>query len=320
MSVLLTCVSHGPALMGPMPETDFHPQVVKAYADRARALATFDPELIIICAPDHYTGVHLQMVPPFCVAFGATAVADYGGTAGRLDVPAALAADCLTAIRAADIDIAASHDMTVDHGFSQPLALLTGGLDRYPVIPILINTTCQPLSSFRRIRQLGEALGDFAKGLGKRVAFIASGGLSHHPANIFPQDLNAVPDALRTYLVHGGMNGGLDRDRWLDHLGERTIEGGQMVMRGERTMSDFRINPAWDRAFLDLYIKRDFTAFDDWDSASVIAAAGVAAMEVQQWICGGAAASRCGAGDIIADFYCARAEYRLAIGVAHAWG
>ncbi|WP_174280421.1 3-carboxyethylcatechol 2,3-dioxygenase [Sphingomonas bacterium] len=318
MNALLTCVSHGPALMRPMPETDMHPHVVEAYAARARALAAFDPELVIICAPDHYTGVHLQMVPPFCIAFGATAVDDYGGAPGRLDVARDLASECLAAVRAADIDVAASHDMTVDHGFSQPLQLLAGAIDRYPTIPVLINTTCRPLSSFRRVRMLGEAIGAFAAGLGKRVAFIASGGLSHHPANIFPQDLAAVPDELRSYLVHGGMGGGLDRDAWIAQLGARTVLGGEMVMRGERTASDFRLNPAWDEAFLARYATGDFAAFDDWEPAWVIEQAGVAAMEVQQWICAGAAATRCGAGAISTDFYSARAEYRLAIGVAHA--
>ena len=318
MSALLTCVSHGPALMRPMPRTDVHPRVVEAYAARARALEAFDPQLVIICAPDHYTGVHLQMVPPFCVAYGATAVDDYGGTPGRLDVARDLAMSCLAAVRAADLDIAASHDMTVDHGFSQPLALLTGALDRYPTIPILINTTCQPLSSFRRIRLLGEAIGGFAAGLDKRVAFIGSGGLSHHPVNVFPQDLAAVPGDLRSYLLHGGMKGGLDRDAWIAHLGKRTVLGGEEVIRGERTASDFRLNEVWDRDFLELFSRGDFTAFDDWGSAWVIEQAGVAAMEIQQWICAGAAAQRCGAGSPKIDFYCAGAEYRLALGVAHA--
>lgn len=320
MSALLTCVSHGPALMSPMPETADHPRVVAAYAERARALEAFDPELVIICAPDHYTGVHLQMVPPFCVAYDAHAVADYGGSPGRLNVAGALAADCLEAIRAVGIDIAASYDMTVDHGFSQPLKLLAGRIDRYPTIPILINTTCRPLSSFKRVRQLGEALGGFAAGLGIRVAFIASGGLSHHPANIFPQDLAAVPEELRSYLVHGGMQGGLDRDRWIALLGERTVLGGEMVMRGERTAADFRLNPVWDEAFLALFSAGDLTIFDSWDPEWVIDQAGVAAMEVQQWICAAAAAARCGVRDIETDFYHPGVEYRLAIGVAHGGG
>lgn len=318
MTATLTCVSHGPALMNPMPRTAAHDDVVRAYAERAAALQAFDPELVILCAPDHYTGVHLAMVPPFCIGYAATAVDDYGGTPGRLNVPGGLARACLDAVRASGIDIAASHEMIVDHGFSQPLELLTGGLERYPVIPVFINTTCQPLSTFRRVRQLGEAIGAFAAGLGVRVAFVASGGLSHHPANIFPQDIAAAPPELRDYLVHGGTRGGLDRDGWLKHLGERTVLGGEMVARGERTATDFRLNPDWDRQFLALLGDGDLAVFDDWSSDWVIDQAGVAAMEVQQWVCAAAAAQTCGIARPVTDLYYAGAEYRIAIGVAHA--
>lgn len=304
--------------MNPMPRTKAYADVVRAYSKRARAIEMFDPELVIIFAPDHYTGIHLEMVPPFCVGYAATAVDDYGGTPGRLNVPGDLARACLAAVRARDIDIAASHEMIVDHGFSQPLRLLSGELDRYSTIPIFINTTCRPLSTFRRIRQLGEAVGDFAVKLGMRVAFIASGGLSHHPANIFPQDIDAASPELRDYLVHGGALGGLNREAWIAFLGERTELGGQMVVRGERTASDFRLNPEWDRDFLKLMTKGDYTVFDDWDADWVVEQAGVAAMEVQQWVCAASAAKVCGTGKFVTDFYYSGAEYRLAIGVAHA--
>ena len=301
-----------------MPSTAIHSAVVEAYDRRAQALQAFAPDLVIVFAPDHYTGVHLQMVPPFCIGYAASAVDDYGGSPGRLDVPASLAKACLQAVREGGVDIAASHEMTVDHGFSQPLQLLAGGLDRYPTIPIFINTTCQPLSSFKRVRLLGELVGRFTLGLGIRVAFIASGGLSHHPANIFPQDIAAAPLVLRDYLVHGGAKGGLDRDQWIAHLAERTELGGQMVMRGERTASDFRLNPEWDQNFLKVLAGGDYSAFDSWDPDWVIEQAGVAAMEIQQWTCAAAAAQQCGARHIEPDFYYAGAEYRLAIGVAHA--
>lgn len=315
----LICVSHGPALAtGPIPEPLAQAAVRGAYDARAAAMQAFDPELIVMFAPDHYTGVHLQMVPPFCVGLACQAVADYGGFPGRLDVPSELAWDCLAAVREAEIDIAASHDMTVDHGFSQPLHRLAGSLDRYPVLPILINTTCRPLSSFRRIRLLGEAVGRFAATLNKRVTFLASGGLSHHPANIFPQELGDTAADLRDYLMYGGMRGGMDRDEWIDFLGERTVQGGEAVARGERSAADFRLNPDWDQNFLRLFAAGDYSVFDTWDPRDVAAQAGVAAMEVQQWIAAGAAAQAAGAARPEVDFYHSGVEYRISIGVAHA--
>lgn len=318
MSSLLICVSHGPALTRAEPRPAAQDQVEAAYKARARALEAFDPELVVIFAPDHYTGVHLQMVPPFCIAAACQAVDDYGGYPGRLRVPTELAWDLLDAVRAADIDVAASHDLTVDHGFSQPLHLLAGAVDRYETLPVLINTTCRPVSAFRRVRLLGEAIGRFVARLDKRVAFIASGGLSHHPANIFPQEVGQTAPQLKQYLLYGGQRGGMDRGQWLDFLGERTVEGGRAVARGERTALDFRLNPDWDRRFLELFSTGDYAAFDAWDPAEVVREAGVAAMEIQQWIAAASAAKAAGVGAPTIDFHHSAAEYRISIGVAHA--
>lgn len=315
----LTCVSHGPALANPRPVPQQHASVMAAYQARGQALRAFDPELIIIFAPDHYTNVHLNLVPPFCVGLTCEAVADFGGHPGVFDVPTDIAWRCINVLRDADIDIAVSHAMIVDHGFSQPLHTLAGSLDRYPVLPIFINTTCRPPSSFRRIRMLGEAVGDFARDLGlARVAFVASGGLSHHPANIFPQDLAGARPDLREYLTYGGGRGGMTQGEWVDLLGEATRVGSQRVERGELTASDFRINPAWDKEFLRQYAMGDFTVFDTRMADEVISQAGVAAMEIQQWIAAGAAAQRAGASKPEIDLYVSTVEYRLGVAVAHA--
>jgi 2,3-dihydroxyphenylpropionate 1,2-dioxygenase len=226
----LTCVSHGPALANPLPEPREHGAVAAAYAARAAAIAHFDPELIVVFAPDHYTDIHLELVPPFCIGLQCNAVADYGGFAGRINVPFELAGRCVDFLRNHDVDIAVSHSMRVDHGFSQPLHNVCGGVGRYPVLPICINTTCSPLSPFRRIRLLGETVGAFIKGTGKRVAFLASGGLSHHPANIFPQDLEGAPDKVKHYLMYGGEAGDMTVADWHQYLGEQTVMGGRSVM------------------------------------------------------------------------------------------
>ncbi|MDE3114905.1 MAG: hypothetical protein KGL26_04810 [Pseudomonadota bacterium] len=314
----LTCVSHGPALANPLPRPPEHGDVLAAYAARAQALRDFDPELIIIFAPDHYTHIHLQLVPPFCVGMACEAVADYGGSPGRLNVPFEIACECIAWLRDHDVDVAASHQMKVDHGFSQPLQSVAGGVGRYPVLPICINTTCKPTSPFRRVRLLGEAVGSFARTLNRRIAFLASGGLSHHPANIFPQDLDGALEQVRDYLMFGGADGGMNVEEWLKYLGEQTVRGGQSVISGARTIEDFRINSTWDSAFLKLFTVGDFTVFDSWKAEDVIREAGVAAMEIQQWIAAASAAKAAGIGPIKTDLQVATLAYRIGVAVAHA--
>lgn len=318
MTCFLACASHGPAIALPKPRAAQHEAVMAAYASVGARLQAFDPELIVLFAPDHYAGVHLSLVPPFCIAMECEALADYGGFPGVLNVPRDIAAGCLEHLRDCGFDPSVSHRMLVDHGFSQPLTWLAGAVDRYPVLPILINTTCHPVSRFKRIRQLGEAVGQFAKRLGRRIAFIGSGGLSHHPANIFPQELQHESAEIREYLTYGGMRGGMLIEDWLRYLGERTIIGGDLVARGERTAAEFRINPGWDAQFLQLITGDRLDVFDAWDPVRVVEEAGVAAMEVQQWLAARSAADVCGVGKPVVDLYVATVEYRIAVGVMHA--
>jgi len=318
MSCFLACLSHGPALELPHPRARQHDQVMGSIAALGAKLRAFDPELIILFAPDHYASIHLSLVPPFCLALECEALADYGGVPGVLNVPRDLVEACLEHLRDSGFDPSVSHRLLVDHGFSQPLHWLTGAIDRYPVLPMLINTTCRPASRFARIRQLGLAMGRFAAGLNRRVAFIASGGLSHNPANIFPQQLARESDEIREYLTFGGMRGGMRMQDWLQYLGERTIVGGDMVAAGKKAAADFRINPEWDRRFLELITSDRLEEFDAWDPAAVIEQAGVAAIEVQQWLAARAAAGVCGIQKPVIDLYVATVEYRIAVGAMHA--
>ena len=149
-------------------------------AARAR-IAAFNPELVVLFAPDHYNGFFYDVMPPFCLGIGATSIGDFSSASGVLPVPTALAEACAHAVIKDGIDLAVSYCMQVDHGFAQPLEELTGSLTRYPVIPLFINSVAPPVVSFRRARQFGEAVGEFARQQGKRVLFIGSGGLSHNP-------------------------------------------------------------------------------------------------------------------------------------------
>ena len=206
-------MSHSPLLdlQGPPPEV--LAEVGAALDDAAAFVADFDPELVVVFAPDHYNGFFYKLMPPFCISTGATGVGDYGTHAGPLDVPGDLAAACAQALWAADVDIAIAACTDVDHGTVQPLEKLLGDATARPVLPIFVNAVATPLGPLRRARMLGAAVGGYLCGLDKRILLLGSGGLSHDPP--LP-DRDTAPPAVLDRIVGGavsrsGRGGSCDR-------------------------------------------------------------------------------------------------------------
>ena len=127
MPLALCCMSHSPLLGLPGPAPELLADIASAVAAAREDVLRFDPELVVIFAPDHYNGFFYRLMPPFCVGTAAQGVGDYGTQSGRLDVPADIALGCAEAAWAAGVDLAISTSMDVDHGTAQPLALLLGG-------------------------------------------------------------------------------------------------------------------------------------------------------------------------------------------------
>jgi hypothetical protein len=105
---------------------------------------------------------------------------------------------------------------------------------------------------------------------------------------------------------------------WHQYLGEQTVLGGRSVIEGRRTAKDFRINRQWDERFLGALTKGDYSVFDSWDEREIVRDAGVAAMEIQQWIAAASAAHIVGVQPIVVDAHVTTVEYRLSVAVAHA--
>lgn len=181
MSLALVAMSHSPLLdyVQPVPEVA---QELTGVFDRARAFVTeFDPELVITFAPDHYNGFFYEVMPPSCIGTSAFGVGDYGSAEGALPVRTDLAQDLAAHVLQADIDVAVSHLMALDHGAVQPLETLFGGVDAVPIIPVFVNGVAPPFAPMRRMRLLGEAIGRWAAARPERILLVASGGLSHDP-------------------------------------------------------------------------------------------------------------------------------------------
>ena len=256
-------------------------------------VSEFDPELVVIFAPDHYNGFFYRLMPPFCLGVSARTVGDYGTLAGPLDVPSGIASECAQAVLSAGVDVAVSHDMELDHGTAQPLQILFGALDARPVLPVFINGAAPPLGPIARSRRLGDAVGRFLAGRPERVLVLGSGGLSHDPP--MPA-LDTAPAPVAERLVSG---------RKLTAEEAERKQTGAVAAAAALTagMSDrIDLSPDWDNAFLDIVTSGDLGVLDDWGNED-ISRQGCGAQEVRTWVAAYAALAAAGPYAVTSRFY-----------------
>lgn len=276
MNVHLECLSHTPLLGHFDPAQAVLDEVIALQRAARERIAAFNPELVVLFSPDHFNGFFYDVMPSFCIGAGAHAIGDFGSLAGALDVPFELATGCATALIDDGIDVALTHDMQVDHGMAYPLEHLIGSLTGYPVIPVFINSVATPLPTFKRARMLGEAIGRWARGTGKRVLLIGSGGLSHQPP--VPEYADA-PAPVRKTLDGAGYT--LSPEERTSRV-NRTIAASKAFVEDPRTLHP--LNPAWDKAFLDMLEAQTYVQLDSVPNGVVSAIAGRSTHEVKAWL------------------------------------
>ena len=318
MTTSLICASHSPLLYCYAKPPEDWDALQAAYAERERAAIAFDADFVVAFGADHFNGFFLKLMPAFCIGVKATAVGDIGGFAGKLNVPADLATELVVHLRSSDLDPAVSTDMTIDHAFSQTINNMLGGLDAKPVIPVFINAIAEPFVPFRRTRLLGDAIGRFVAQSGKRVLILASGGMSHNPRRYYPELGEGTPEITAWQLSGGDYDESLSHQQYLDLLEEMHHEGAEMIVRGERTAADMKLNAEADAEFLRVFCGESLDRFDAWDPHELVAEAGIGSMELHTWIAAAAAHEAAGGGKPVQDFYSVAPELGIACGIVHA--
>jgi 2,3-dihydroxyphenylpropionate 1,2-dioxygenase len=283
--VKLVCASHTPLMEFNSPDPQVDAEVRKIFGALKQEIENYDPELIVLFAPDHYNGMFYDMMPSFCVGLRAAAVGDWDSGHGDLLVPEQTALELLESVRADGIDAALSYKFMADHGFTQPLNLLTGSLTRYPVIPIFINAAAPPLPSCERTALLGAAVGRFCAKLDRRVLLVASGGLSHDPP--FPSIRTASPQVQATLIDGRHKTEEMRKARM-----KRVIDATNEMVQGRGPC--LPLNETWDRNLLHAFAQQDMQTVSSFTEAWIRAEGGNGGQEIRTWIAAFAALNEFG--------------------------
>ncbi len=278
-------MSHSPLLNLPGPPQELLDDIDGALRQARDFVTDFDPEIVVIFAPDHYNGFFYRTMPPFCIGTDAQGVGDYGTHQGPLDVPEATATACAEAVLSAGVDVAISANMDVDHGTVQPLEKLLGDAAARPVIPIFINSVATPLGPLHRCRTLGTAVGRYLATLNKRVFVVGSGGLSHDPP--VPTLATATPQ-IAERIVQG-------RPMTSEQRSARqtaVMEAARDFAGGQSTLAP--LNPEFDQKFLQIIDSGHLDELDNWSNAFIAGEGGNSAHEIRTWVAAFAALAAAG--------------------------
>lgn len=295
MPLALCASSHSPLIGLYDPPTDIADEVHAQLAGARAFVEEFDPELVLVFAPDHYNGFLYELMPSFCVGTAAASVGDYGLPKGPLPVDRAAAYALARHALDSGVDVALSESMQVDHGFVQPLLFLFGSMEKLPpLVPVFINCVAEPLGPASRARLLGEAAGRSVAKSGKRVLIVGSGGLSHDPP--VPRMENATPEVVER-ITHG-RNPTAEQRQVRE---SRTVAAAGAFASGSTEFHD--LNPEFDAFVLDAFEAGATTAFDDKSTDWFVEEGGHSAHEIRTWIAAYAALSTQGDYEMTRRYY-----------------
>ena len=244
---------------------------------RARdAIAAAQPDSVVIVGSNHFRGFFLDLIPSFTIGVGQCIASGEAGTpAGPQRVDTALAHHILETALDDGIDVAFSAKLQVDHGITHAIQYLLPGLD-VPIVPIIVNVFAPPLPRVERCVALGASIGRAIASFGeRRVAVIASGGLSHRLP--WP-DWRSPQNDDDAFLVTAFRDG---RSDWTAH----EVRRREIVVRATQAGGDaFRVNGAFDQRFLELIERGGVGAAVAAYGNDVLADSGNGGQEIRTWI------------------------------------
>ncbi|MFE2043130.1 catechol 1,2-dioxygenase [Streptomyces sp. NPDC059477] len=241
--------------------------------DEAReAVAAARPDVAIIIGSNHFRGFWLDLIPAFTLGVGEVIASGESGTPKgpqRTDPEFAQALAGHLVERGTEVALSAR--LQIDHGQSHAIQYVLRGLG-IPVVPLVVNVFAAPLPRLGRCAALGRNIATAIDAMpeDRRVAVIASGGLSHQLP--WPSDWRDPHGEDEEFLVEAWLNGRQDWERY-DGRRREIITAAPPV-----------IFPAFDTEFLAALEHGRLERYLDLSSEQIEAVAGNGGQELRTWL------------------------------------
>lgn len=290
MSELVAAISmsHAPGMLGwPDHPPQAMQQAIRRAADETAAyLDKAKPDLIIAILDDHFENLYRNLMPVFAIGVADEHIgpAQYWLEALKLTRQQAFdgaprdAEWLLRRMVASGFDVARLGPVEYGNNLMVPIHFIRPDGD-IPIVPVFVNVFSAPVASTGRAYAFGEALADAITALPgeRRVAVLATGGLSHWPPFWLDRaaDEKGFLQRMKRFQTEGRPVLLQDPDLMTD-LGTYEIEMA-------RTSTVPLVNDRWDRAILDAYARGDVRFITGLTNEEIESQGGHGGLEILNW-------------------------------------
>lgn len=235
-------------------------------------LRDLSPDVVVIIGSNHFRGFWLDLIPSFTMGVDEVIASGESGTPkGPQKTDPVFAQQLATELVEAGTEVAISARLQIDHGQSHAIQYLLDGID-VPVVPLVVNVFARPLPTLARCAELGRQLAKSIERIadGRKVAVIASGGLSHQLP--WPSDWAAPQSDDEEFMVDAWLNGRGEWERFDTHRREIIVAAQPCIFE------DF------DRKFLADLEAGDLERYTELSTAELEQIAGNGGQELRTWL------------------------------------
>lgn len=288
-------MSHAPGVLGwpDAPSNAIQASIAAAHAECARRLQESKPDVIIAFLDDHFENHFRKLMPTFAVgiADSHSGPADYMMEALKFDEKVVIDGKpdmgeiLLRGLIAKNFDVARMGEIEYGNNLLVPLKFLTPNFD-VPVVPLYINVFSPPLPTMKRAYDFGAAVRALVEELPKdlRVAFLATGGLSHWPpvwTEGAPED-DEFLQRMKRYQTEG-RHIALDDPELYSDLARYEIEMASKMQWPLRIQHPL-VNAHWDQEVIEAFGKGDVQTLCNMTYEQVEEGGGHGGHEILNWI------------------------------------